>query len=191
MNSHWAKKSRVAFALATVAHVLGWAAFLWIVLWPNSYQGVSATPVSVDGPNFYRGVSATLVNVDGTGATESVEVHRYSSFTEVNGYWLVIPLFVPVIVTGLALLFVLTRRERRVSNALVVWGLSAVLLVFCGLGYYSFGMIVPAGGHSFNSNRRCLWAWARIALVERRVKRDATHSCPRRVVSCCGKSRAP
>ena len=81
MNSHWAKKSRVAFALATVAHVLGWAAFLWIVLWPNSYQGVSATPVSVDGPNFYRGVSATLLNVDGTGATESVEVHRYSSFT--------------------------------------------------------------------------------------------------------------
>ena len=82
----------------------------------------------------------TLINVDGTGATESVEVHRYSSFTEVNGYWLVIPLFVPVIVTGLALLFVLTRRERRVSNALVVWGLSAILLVFCGLGYYSFGM---------------------------------------------------
>ena len=40
MNSHWVKKSRVAFALATVAHVLGWAAFLWIVLWPNSYQGV-------------------------------------------------------------------------------------------------------------------------------------------------------
>ena len=38
MNSHWAKKSRVAFALATVAHVLGWAAFLWIVLWPNFYQ---------------------------------------------------------------------------------------------------------------------------------------------------------
>ena len=28
MNSHWAKKSRVAFALATVAHVLGWAALL-------------------------------------------------------------------------------------------------------------------------------------------------------------------
>ena len=199
MNSHWAKKSRVAFALATVAHVLGWAAFLWIVLWPNSYQGVSATPVSVDGPNFYRGVSATpvsvdgpnfyrgvsatLVNVDGTGATESVEVHRYSSFTEVNGYWLVIPLFVPVIVTGLALLFVLTRRERRVSNALVVWGLSAVLLVFCGLGYYSFGMTyLPAA---------IALIVTAVALVERRVKRDATHSCPRRVVSCCGKSRAP
>ena len=30
MNSHCAKKSRVAFALATVAHVLGWAAFLWM-----------------------------------------------------------------------------------------------------------------------------------------------------------------
>ena len=41
MNSHWAKKSRVAFASATVAHVLGWAAFLWIVLPPTLYKEAS------------------------------------------------------------------------------------------------------------------------------------------------------
>ena len=32
MNSHQVKKGRVTVASATVAHVLGWAAFLWIVL---------------------------------------------------------------------------------------------------------------------------------------------------------------
>ena len=54
-------------------------------------------------------------------------------------------LFVPVVVTGLALMFLLTRTVRRGANALVVWGLPAVLLVFCGLGYLSFGVIyLPA-----------------------------------------------
>ena len=107
MNSHWAKKSRVAFASATVAHVLGWAAFLWIVLPPTLYQE--------------------------------------ASFSEFNGYWSVLAFFVPVVVTGLALMFLLTRRVRRVANALVVWGLSVVLLVFCGLGYLSFGILyLPA-----------------------------------------------
>ena len=32
MNSHQVRKGRVTVASATVAHVLGWAAFLWIVL---------------------------------------------------------------------------------------------------------------------------------------------------------------
>ena len=125
MNSHQVRKSRTALASATASHVLGWAAFLWIAFWPYSYQGVSATPV----------------NVDGTGATESVEVRHSASFTEVNGYGPLIPLFLPVLVTGLALQFLLTRRVRQVANALVVWGLSAVLLVFCGLGFLSFGLL--------------------------------------------------
>ena len=99
------------------------------MFWPYSYQGVSATPV----------------NVDETGATESVEVRHSASFTEVNGYGTLIPLFIPVLVTGMALPFLLTRRERRVTNAMVLWGLSAVLLVFCGLGSLSFGMLyLPA-----------------------------------------------
>ena len=102
MGCHKAKKSHMTIASATVAHVLGWAAFLWIVLRPDSYQEVS--------------------------------------FSEFNGYWPVLALFVPVVVTGLALMFLLTRKVRRVANALVVWGLSAILLAFCGLGYLSFGI---------------------------------------------------
>ena len=68
-------------------------------------------------------------------------LYEDASFSEFNGYWCVLALFVPVVVTGLASMFLLTRRVRRVANALVVWGLSAVLLVFCGLGYLSFGMM--------------------------------------------------
>ena len=67
------------------------------------------------------------------------------SFFEENGYWSALALFVPVVVTGLALMFLLTRKVRRVANALVVWGLSAILLAFCGLGYLSFGILyLPA-----------------------------------------------
>ena len=102
MNSHQVRKGRVTVASATVAHVLGWAAFLWIVLPPTLYQE--------------------------------------ASFIEFNDYWPVLALFVPVVVTGLALMFLLTRKVRRVANALVVWGLSAILLAFCGLGYLSLGI---------------------------------------------------
>ena len=70
MNPHQAKKSHVAIASATVAHVLGWAAFLWLVPWPDLYEG--------------------------------------GSFTEFNGYRSVLALFVPVVVTGLVLMFLLT-----------------------------------------------------------------------------------
>ena len=72
-------------------------------------------------------------------------LYQEASFSEFNGYWSVLAFFVPVVVTGLALMFLLTRRVRRVANALVVWGLSVVLLVFCGLGYLSFGILyLPA-----------------------------------------------
>ena len=104
MNLHQAKKNHVAMASAAVAHVLGWAAFLWLVLG-----------------------------------------HARVSFSEVNAYLSVLALFVPVIVTGLVLMFLLTRTVRRGANAVVVWGLTAALLAFCGLGYLSFGvMYLPA-----------------------------------------------
>ena len=107
MNSHQVRKGRVTVASATVTHVLGWAAFLLMVPWPDLYED--------------------------------------ASFIEFNDYWSVLAMFVPVVVTGLALMFLLTRRVRRVANALVVWGLSVVLLVFCGLGYLSFGILyLPA-----------------------------------------------
>ena len=49
MNSHQVGKSRTALASATAAHVLGWAAFSWLVLSPFSYQGLSATPANLEG----------------------------------------------------------------------------------------------------------------------------------------------
>ena len=125
MNYGQGIKGRLVIWSATVSHVLAWAAFLWIVFWPHAYQGVSATPFSVDG----------------IPATEVVEARHSASFNEVNGYRPLVLLFIPVLATGLALIFLLTRTKRQTTNAPVLWGLAAVLLVFCRLGYYSFGIL--------------------------------------------------
>ncbi len=125
MNYGQGIKGRLVIGSATVSHVLAWAAFLWIVLWPHAYQGVSAKPVSVDG----------------IPATEVVEARHSASFIEVDGYRPLVLLFIPVLATGLALIFLLTRTKRRTMNAPVLWALAAVLLVFSGLGYYSFGIL--------------------------------------------------
>ena len=124
MKSILAGKNRMALFWATTSHVLGWAAFLWIVFRPHAQRSVSTGPVGVDG----------------NGVAESQVVVHYVTLTQVDGYVVLIPLFIPVLVTGLALLFLLTCRMQRAANALVVWSLTAILLVFCGLGYYGFGI---------------------------------------------------
>ena len=124
MKSILAGKSGMALLLATTSHVLGWAAFLWIAFLPHAQRSVSTGPDSVDG----------------NGAAENQVVVHYVTLTQVDGYSVLIPLFIPVLVTGLALLFLLTCRVQRAANALVVWSLTAILLVFCGLGYYGFGI---------------------------------------------------
>ena len=124
MKSILAGKNRMALFWATTSHVLGWAAFLWIVFRPHAQRSVSTSPVGVDG----------------NGAAESQVVVYYVTLTQVDGYVVLIPLLIPVLVTGLALLFLLTRRVQRAANALVVWSLTAILLVFCGLGYYGVGI---------------------------------------------------
>ena len=124
MKSILAEKSGMALFLATTSHVLGWVAFLWIVFRPHAQRSVSTGPVGVDG----------------NGAAESQIVIDYVTLTQVDGYVVLIPLFIPVLVTGLALLFLLTCKMQRAANALVVWSLTAILLVFCGLGYYGFGI---------------------------------------------------
>ena len=124
-----AKNSRAAVVPATIAHLLAWAAFLGIAFWPYSYQGVSATAVNVGRPS-----------------ETASEVVRYSaSVTEVNGYWVLIPLFVPVLVTAMALLTLLTWKERRAGNTLILWGLAVLLLICCALASPSFGVFyLPA-----------------------------------------------
>ena len=127
------KLSSPAAIAAAVAHALAWAAWLWIALWPHSYQGVSATPVQVD----------ELGNVIGTA--EQVVVRHSASFLEVNGIWPVLALFIPVVLTGLALIALLTWKGRSAGRVLIIGGLALALLAFCVLGYLSFGvMYLPA-----------------------------------------------
>ena len=123
------RKNRVAFVSASVAHVLAWAAFLWVAFWPHSYQGVAATPVDVRQ----------------AGTTEAEAVQLSASYVEVNGLAVLVPLFVPVLLTALALMFVLTRTEWRLGSALILWLLTVSLLAFCVLGSLSFGVLyLPA-----------------------------------------------
>ncbi len=123
------KSCRAIGVSVSVAHVLAWAAFLWIAFWPYSYQGLSATPVQVDEQGNRIG-------------TEESEVVRYSSsFIEENGIRALLPLFVPVMLTGVALMALLTWRGRSIGHKLLLGGIAIVLLVFCGLGYLSFGIL--------------------------------------------------
>ena len=131
MKSLQVKLNRAAVVTAIVAHVLAWAAFLWIAFWPYSYQGVS---VNSDHTAYVAG----LGYVDELGVPTGEEVVRLSaSFMEVNGFGAVIYMLIPVILTALALL---VWNGTRVRNTLMLGGLATVLLAFCGLGYLSFGI---------------------------------------------------
>ena len=139
MKSLQVKPNRAAVVTAIVAQVLAWAAFLWIAFWPYSYQVVS---VNSDHPAYVDG----LGYVDELGVPTGAEVVRLSaSFIEVNGFGAVIYMLIPVVLTALALLALLVWNGTRVRNILVLGSLATVLLVFCGLGYLSFGILyLPA-----------------------------------------------
>ena len=122
------KFNRAVVATASVAHALAWAAFLWLALWPYSYQGVSATAVQVD----------ELGNRIGT--TESEVVRYSSSIIEANGIWVALPLLIPVVLTGLALVTLLNWKGRSGIRALILGGLAAALLAFGVLSSLSFGV---------------------------------------------------
>ncbi len=121
------KSSRAIVVPVSAAHILAWVAFLWIV-WPYSYERIVVT----------TGQHEVLGDpVETTG----YEVVQYSSsFLKENGIGSVLYLFIPVVLTGLALMFLLTWKGRGLVSKLVLAGLAAVLLVFCGLGYLSYGI---------------------------------------------------
>ena len=118
------KAGRSATISATVSHLLAWAAFLWIVLNPCAYRGISATPVPAGG-------------VD-RGPGEVVRTCAF--FLEVNGFWAIVPMFIPVMLTGLALIILLTWTGPRLAATLTLGSLAIVLLAYCGLGFLSFGL---------------------------------------------------
>ena len=113
---------------AIIAHTLAWAAFLWLVLWPYSYRGVEAT-------------------ASPRGSGEAVTTYTLSaSFIEANGWWVLIPLFVPVVLSGLMLIVVLWfAGADSLPKRFTLFGLAIACLIFCLLGYLSFGVLfLPA-----------------------------------------------
>ena len=95
-------------------------------------------------PHSYQGVSVADVSVDGSSTTTSVMVRYTRSFTDVNGYWVLIPLFVPVLVTAMARLLLLTWKGGRTGKTLILSGLAVILLVLCVLELSIGVLYLPA-----------------------------------------------
>ena len=110
-----------------LAHVAAWAAFLWLVFWPFAYRGVSvqAVPPGSDAAPVVTELSA--------------------SFIETNGLWVVLPLLIPVVLTGLAYLAVWYWNSRKWTRSVFLWVLAVLALGFCALGILSIGILyLPA-----------------------------------------------
>ena len=92
------RPARFVLVWPLLAHAAAWAAFLWLVFWPFAYRGVSvqAVPQGSDAAPVVTNLSA--------------------SFIETNGIWVVLPLLVPVVLTGLAYLAVWNWNSREVDQ---------------------------------------------------------------------------
>ena len=72
-------------------------------------------------------------------------VYHCAFFFDRNGLWFFTAMFFPVILTGLALITLLTWKGPRLGTTLVLGGLATVLLAFCVMGYLSYGIVyLPA-----------------------------------------------
>ena len=109
------------------AHAAAWAAFLWLVFYPSTYRGVEVQAVPA-------------------GSDEAPQVTNLSaSYIEANGLWAVLPILLPVVMTGLALLAVWSWCPGRWAKNVFLWVLAIFSLGFCILGILSFGVLfLPA-----------------------------------------------
>lgn len=117
---------RVPLIFVGISHGLSWVAFLWLAFWPAFYQGVSTTAV---GP-------------DGIGGEQ---VRTSASIVAINGWWVLIPLLVPVTLTAIGFLATLSPSPRGTIKLISLWVMAILLLAFCLLGLFSIGIFyVPA-----------------------------------------------
>ena len=74
------------------------------------------------------------------------EVTRISAtLVEVNGLWVLLPLSVPILLTGSALLTLLFARKRHIVRMTILWAKVVVFLGFCFLAMFSIGIFyLPA-----------------------------------------------
>ena len=99
---------------AWTAHLLSWAASVWLMLGP-AYQGVSIT----------------------TEGTTRVS----ATFIETNGLHVIWVPIVPVLLSGIALMAVRRTGPGQTGRRLLLWTISVVFLGFCALGFLSFGLL--------------------------------------------------
>lgn len=109
--------------LAAAAHLMAWAAFLFLALWPSIYSGTTTEM--------------------GPGGIPHV-VPFSGSLVEVNGWWVLVPVGVPLVLTAAGLLAAFNAGNQPVRRALT-WLAAALLAGFCIVSGFSIGMFyVPA-----------------------------------------------
>ena len=108
----------VTVVSAWTAHLLAWAASVWLLLGP-AYQGVALT----------------------TEGTTRVS----ATFIETNGLHVIWVPIVPVLLSGVALMAFRRTGPGQTGHRLLLWSISVVFLGFCALGIFSFGFLyLPA-----------------------------------------------
>lgn len=119
------KAIRVSTASALVAHVLAWSVGVLLVFWPV-YSGVSVTP-----------------GLEGEATEESMRTS--ATLIEVNGFYVLLLLLVPILLTGSALSAILFAPKGQVIRRAMLWTIVVVLLGFCWLAIFSIGIFyLPA-----------------------------------------------
>ena len=119
------KSNRTVIFVSGLAHALAWAAFLGMAF----------------SPSFYSGTIETAVGPDGAGG----DVVSFSaSIIDANGWWVLMPLLVPVALTAIGILAAITWNHQ-LRNKVFLWAAAALLAIFCTLGIFSVGVFfVPA-----------------------------------------------
>ena len=118
------RRRKAALIAAGLSHGLAWAAFLWLALWPGTYQGASVTPVPAGTP-------PGEVTVETTYST--------ASLIEVNGRGVIPIILAPVGVSAIGLLTLLRRGGGRWPGS-TMWVATGLLLAFCALGLFTIGL---------------------------------------------------
>ena len=122
---------RPAIIATSVAHALAWAAFLWLTIARCAF----------------RVIYEVFQQTPQGGWASSQDIPAVSSFACFLPYvwWGLFVFFVPVILTGVALILVLVWRMPRLWGTLILGILSAAGLACCLLGYLSWGLLyVPS-----------------------------------------------
>ena len=114
------KRIGVTAIAAFSAHALAWVAGLWFVFGPV-YRSVSGTP-SVPGE-------------------PAGEVTRHTAtLLEANGLWVLWLLFIPILLSGLALSAIRFTDAGQAIRKVFLWLPTLVLLAFCAVGIFSIGL---------------------------------------------------